>query len=263
MRKALTLDSFSLGNKCLRLPILLCIIVVFFALYSRNVCAAQSDKPLVLDSQTRRRIVEKVINELQLKYIAPERIKNMESKFRTKLQNGEYDKIENPRQFAATLTQDLRTAGKDLHLLITYDPVLERAIMSAPQTPTVDLQELPPSDESLAELRQTNYNFRKVEIMRGNIGYLDLRSFVDLNLSKDTAVAAMTFLSNADAVIIDLRKNPGGFMNLEFFLASYFYGVDPVELLSRYHREGDVTIRDWTLREIPGKRLQHTDLYIL
>lgn len=63
--------------------------------------------------------------------------------------------------------------------------------------------------------------------------------------------------------IIDLRKNPGGFINLEIFLASYFYGVDPVELLSRYHREGDVTVRDWTRREVPGKRLQHTDLYIL
>jgi hypothetical protein len=64
-------------------------------------------------------------------------------------------------------------------------------------------------------------------------------------------------------VIIDLRHNPGGFINLEIFLASYFYGVDPVELLSRYHREGDVTVREWTLREVPGKRLQHADLYIL
>jgi hypothetical protein len=84
-----------------------------------------------------------------------------------------------------------------------------------------------------------------------------------LNLSKETAAAAMNFLANTDAVIIDLRNNPGGFINLEIFLASYFYGVDPVELLSRYHREGDVTVRDWTLREVPGKRLQHADLFIL
>ena len=52
----------------------------------------------------------------------------------------------------------------------------------------------------------------------------------------------MNFLANTDAVIIDLRRNPGGFINLEIFLASYFYGVDTVELLSRYHREGDVTV---------------------
>ena len=36
--------------------------------------------------------------------------------------------------------------------------------------------------------------------MSGNVGYLDLRTFVDLNLSKDTAVAAMNFLANTDAV---------------------------------------------------------------
>jgi len=54
----------------------------------------------------------------------------------------------------------------------------------------------------------------------------------------------MNFLANSDAIIIDLRNNPGGFINTETFLASYFYGVDPVELLSRYHREGDVTVRE-------------------
>jgi len=264
MGKTRVLGIFSIENKCLRLPILVRIIIVFLALSSPAVCAAaQSDKPLVVDSQTRKRIIDKVISELQLKYIAPERVKNIESKLRVKLQSGEFDKIENPRQFASTITQDLRTADNDLHLFITYDPVLERAIMAAPQTPTVDLQELPPSEERLAELRQSNYNFRKLEIMRGNVGYLDLRSFVDLNYSKDTAAAAMNFLSNADAVIIDLRKNPGGFINLEIFLASYFYGVDPIELLSRYHREGNVTVKEWTIREVPGKRLQYTDLYIL
>src|SRR5262245_45301154 len=120
MRKALALDCISVGNSYLRFHILLCIIGVSFALSSRTICAAaQSEKPPVIDSQTRRRIIDKVTSELQLKYIAPERVKNMESKLRTKLQSGEYDKIENPRLFASTLTQDLRTAGNDLHLFIT------------------------------------------------------------------------------------------------------------------------------------------------
>jgi hypothetical protein len=222
-----------------------------------------AEKPLVVDAQMRQRLVENIIHELQTKYVAPEKTKAIESYLRKKLQSGAYNTIDNARAFAAALTTDLRTAGKDLHLFVTYNPVLERALINAPLTPSVDLQELPPSKERLAELRQANYEFGKVEIMRGNVGYLLLKSFVDLNYSKDTAVAAMNFLANADAVIIDLRNNPGGFMNLETFLASYFYGVDPVELLSRYHREGDVTVREWTLRDVPGKRLQHADLYIL
>lgn len=222
-----------------------------------------AEKPLVVDAQMRQKLVENIIHELQTKYVAPERTKAIESYLRKKLQSGAYNTIDNANAFASALTTDLRTAGRDLHLFVIYNPVLERALMSMPPAPSVDLQELPPSAERLVELRQANYGFRKVEIMRGNVGYLMLRSFVDLNYSKDTAVAAMNFLANVDAVIIDLRNNPGGFMNLEVFLASYFYGVDPVELLSRYHREGDVTVREWTLREVPGKRLQHVDLYIL
>lgn len=225
--------------------------------------SAQSDKELVVDSKLRKQLVEQIVRELKAKYVAPEKVKEIESHLRQKLQSGAYDKIDNPRQMALALTDDLRTAGKDLHLLVAYDPALERALLSTPPTPSVDLKELPPSAERLAELRQSNYNFSKVEILRGNVGYLELRTFVDLDYSKDTAVAAMTFLANSDAVIIDLRKNPGGFINLEIFLASYFYGSDRVEWLSRYHRDTDVTVKDWTLREVPGKRLPHVDLYIL
>ena len=243
-----------------------CLWVAVFALlypgqiYSRG---AQAEKAPTVDARMRTKLIDNIIRELQAKYVAPEKVKEIETYLRMKLQSGGYDKIENAGQLALALTQDLRSASRDLHLLVAYDPALERALLAAPQTPSYDLQELPPSAERLAELRQANYDFRKVEIMRGNVGYLELRSFVDLNYSKETAVAAMNFLANTDAVIIDLRKNPGGFINLEIFLASYFYGADPVELLSRYHREGDVTMKDWTWREVPGKRVPHVDLYIL
>ena len=229
-------------------------------IYCQTVAA---DKPPIVDAQLRQTLVENIIRELHAKYIVPDKTKELDSYLRTKLTNGGYNKIENVTEFASALTTDLRTSAKDLHLFVVYDPTLERALLATPATPSVDLQELPPTAQGLAELRASNYNFRKLEIMRGNVGYLELRSFVDLNYSKETAVATMSFLANTDAVIIDLRNNPGGFINLEVFLASYFYGVDPVELLSRYHREGDVTVREWTLREVPGKRLQYADLYIL
>ena len=239
------------------------VLLVFIGSSSTYGQQTPSDKPPVMDTQLRQRLIDNIIRELQTKYVAPEKTKGIETYVREKLKSGAYDKIENARAFASALTTDLRTAGKDLHLFVTYDPSLERRLIAMPVTPNVDLLELPPTAESLAEIRRSNYSFHKLEIMRGNVGYLELNSFVDLNYSKDTAVAAMNFLANTDAVIIDLRHNAGGFMNLETFLASYFYGVDPVELLSRYHREGDVTVREWTLREVPGKRLPYTDLYIL
>ncbi len=251
-------------NRFIRLSVYLWFVLFVLVFSPHTYCqTAQTDKALIVNSQMRKRLVDKIIRELQAKYIAPEKVKEIASYLSAKLQSGAYDKIEDAKQLAVALTQDIRTASRDLHLLVAYDPVLERALMAAPPTPSVDLKELPPSAERLAELRQSNYDFRKVEIMRANVGYLDLRSFVDLSYSKETAVAAMNFLANTDAIIIDLRKNPGGFINLEIFLASYFYGVEPVELLSRYHREGEVTVKDWSLREVPGKRVPHVDLYIL
>lgn len=240
--------------------LILCAVVLAFSPSAYSQTA--TDKP-VIDSQLRQRLVENITRELQAKYVAAEKVKTIASALQTKLQSGGYDKIKDANELASALTNDLRTASKDLHLFVTYDPALERALKSAPTLPSVELPELPPTPEQLIKQRQSNYDFRKLEIMSGNVGYLELRSFVDLNQSKDTAAAAMNFLANTDAVIIDLRRNPGGFINLEIFLGSYFYGVDPVELLSRYHREGDVTVREWTLREVPGKRLQNVDLYIL
>lgn len=237
--------------------------LVFVLACSLHASSQTTDKPPILDSQLRKTLVENIVRELHAKCVAPEKVTGIETYLRTKLQTGAYDKLTNPGQFASALTTDLRSTGRDLHLFVTYDPVLEARLIAAPTTPSSELQELPPTAEQLARLRESNYDFRKLEIMNGNVGYLDLRTFVDLNYSKDTATAAMNFLANTDAVVVDLRHNPGGFINLEIFLISYFYGVDPAELWSRYHREGDVTVRDWTLREVPGKRLQYTDLYVL
>jgi hypothetical protein len=240
-----------------------CALIFVLACSFRAASQTTSDEPPIIDSQLRQRLVHNITSELEARYVAPEKTKAIGSYLQTKLQSGAYEKFKDANELASAFTSDLRTASKDLHLLVTYNPALERALKNAPTLPSVELPELPPTPEQLTKQRQSNYDFRKLEIMSGNVGYLELRSFVDLNQSKDTAAAAMNFLANTDAVIIDLRQNPGGFVNLKNFLASYFYGVDSVELLSRYHREGDVTVKEWTLREVPGKRLQHVDLYVL
>lgn len=241
--------------------ILLCLIAIVLLF---TVGWSQQNKPtVVLDQQIRKQLVENIIRELKAKYVVPEKVKDIETALRAKFQNGDYDKLETPSRFASALTQDLRTVANDLHLFVTYDPELEKKLIAHPPTPSVKLEELPPTPEQIAEMRAANFNFRKLEILRGNVGYLDLRSFMDLTYAKTTAVGAMSFLANSDAVIIDLRKNPGGYVNLNIFLASYFFGAKPVELLSRYHRDSNVTVKESTLAKLPGKRMPDTPLYIL
>jgi C-terminal processing protease CtpA/Prc len=49
-----------------------------------------------------------------------------------------------------------------------------------------------------------------VEILNGNVGYLDLRIFFHSKYAGKTAAASMDYLSNCDAIIVDLRNNGGG-----------------------------------------------------
>ncbi|XQF91761.1 hypothetical protein ACOBV8_20110 (plasmid) [Pseudoalteromonas espejiana] len=51
-----------------------------------------------------------------------------------------------------------------------------------------------------------NYGFKKVEMLDGNIGYLDIRVFSDSHLGGETLENAMKFLQHSDGIIIDLLE---------------------------------------------------------
>jgi hypothetical protein len=63
---------------------------------------------------------------------------------------------------------------------------------------------------------------QRVERLAGNIGYLDLREFLPPGVAGDTATAAMTFLSSAEAVVFELRQNGGGDPAMVAFLSDVF-----------------------------------------
>ena len=140
-----------MNNSFIRLSAYLLIVFLVLACSSE----AHGQRPVV-DAQLRQKLVDNIIRELQTKYVAPEKTKAIGSYLRTKLQSGAYDKIEDLTALASAFTTDLRTAGEDLHLFVTYDPALERALLAAPQTPSVDLQELPPTAKSFLTLIYTS-----------------------------------------------------------------------------------------------------------
>ena len=94
----------------------------------------------------------------------------------------------------------------------------------------------------MASLKRNNYFFKEVKILEGNIGYLDFRKFREPEYGIETVVSAMGFLSNTDAIIIDLRNNGGGSPNMVQFICSYFFKDESVHLNSIYKRMPDVPL---------------------
>jgi retinol-binding protein 3 len=145
----------------------------------------------------------------------------------------------------------------DKHLRVGYSAAVLPPMPPRGATPP------PPPPEAFEWARQINYGFERVERLAGNIGYLDLRQFGPPPLIGDAAAAAMTFLANASAVIIDLRQNGGGSPDAVALLASYFFDGPPVRLNDIYDRPTNETRQFRTLPYVPGKRLADKDLYIL
>jgi C-terminal processing protease CtpA/Prc len=112
--------------------------------------------------------------------------------------------------------------------------------------------------------QKNNASYRRVERLAGNVGYLELDNFAHSDLAAGPAAAAMTFLANTDALIIDLRRNGGGSPQGVALLCSYFFDADkPVLLNTMYWRRGDRTEEFWTLKDLAGPRYVGKDLYVL
>jgi len=80
-----------------------------------------------------------------------------------------------------------------------------------------------------------------------------LQGFFPASLGGETAAAAMNFLANTDALIIDLRQNGGGDPSMVAFLISYLFdGPDPVHLNDLYFRPTGETQQWWTLATFPA-----------
>jgi len=178
--------------------------------------------------------------------------------------NGRYQDITEYRKMADTLTEDLQSISHDKHFAVFVSPPTAADGPKEKNQKEPDQEELDKIEKAKYESqRKYNFGFHKVEIMDGNIGYLDLRRFSGLTQAEATAHGAMAFLSHADAIIIDLRMNRGGAALMVKLLASYFFGDKAVHLDDLYNGITGETQESWTDPSLPRKRMPTIDLYLL
>ena len=217
----------------------------------------EPDTPL--DSVTRAAVIESLAVAVQTRYVFPDRGAALAKLLRQRAARHVYDRITSQREFADTLLAQMQAFTHDRHMRVHYRYV--------PFSRHTEDDGPPPPDElrrMTEEERLRNFGFERVERLAGNVGYLDLRMFSGLPQAQATAVAAMNFLANADAIIVDLRRNGGGDPSLLQTVLTYFVAAsDRLHINDFYMREGDRTEQWWSAAQVPGPRLNGKPLYVL
>jgi C-terminal processing protease CtpA/Prc len=117
-----------------------------------------------------------------------------------------------------------------------------------------------PSDAESA--RGRNFDFHSLVRLTGNIGYLEIGRFHAASEAGSTLQAAMHFLANTDALIIDLRWNGGGHADMVALVTSYFL-KEQTHLATLERRQGAAADQIWSASYLPGPRYLDRPVYVL
>lgn len=205
-------------------------------------------EPRVVVAEVRRTIAER--------YVLPERRPALDAVLAEGLSSGRYD-VRNPAQLAKRINADLERVGRDKHLNFNYDPK-RAAMMAAAQTPSASN-----ASELARTVRAANHGVTELKLLPGNIRYMTYDGFQWIGPESAAALDnAMRFLSGGDAVIIDLRRNGGGYPEAVQYLVSHF--MEAGRPLATFHMNGQPSPNSLsTLPELPAGRIVGKPLYVL
>ena len=223
--------------------------------------AQQADTTPPLNAAARARVLDALFSQLARRYVFPDSVPRIERAIRDRVRAGAYDSARTAAAFGGAVTRDLRAF--DRHFDLSWNPARAAALRAAGADTLAVLPELPPSADSLASMRASNYGVRGAQVLAGNVGLVTLRLLHDLRWSRPALTAALSLVSNADAVLLDLRGVPGGYPSTVSFVTSAFFGADSVELLTTYDRELGTTVRGFTRPGLGAPRLRAPDLYLV
>jgi C-terminal processing protease CtpA/Prc len=190
--------------------------------------AQTAQQDMTIDAATRKDVVGGVQRQLAEGYVFPRKANEMIAVLRDRVKQGSYDSIVSAQGLADVLTRDLQAVSHDRHLRVIY-----RSRGVEDQTPDASPSEVQRRERE-AFGKRVNYGLERVERLNGNVGYLEIRSFdFDAATVDSVLAAAMSFLSNTDALIIDVRRNGGGEPGMVAAVCSYL--LPPRLLINKFY----------------------------
>ncbi len=169
--------------------------------------------------------VESVARLLADRYAVEEVGRRYADQLRTNLAIGRYASLTQGDALASRITADLQAVHADRHLRVRF---------SADRLPFDEAATEPTPEESRrfrARTRRENCGFVKVEVLPGNVGLLAFNYFDLPELGAPKVHAAMQFLADTDALIIDLRSN-GGATHVELMSLLTRYLVEEKDIVN-------------------------------
>lgn len=201
------------------------------------------------NAATPRETVAQVADTIEQDYFDPQRAATIAAMLRTDAASGRYDRYANPQDLATALTTRLKAEDRHFNVRWSDAPPQQR-----------------PGPGPGPDPARTNFGIRRAEVLPGNVGYLDLRYFADIDFddprdpARQAIDAALQLLGHADALLIDLRDNGGGSPAMVGYLASAFVAPG-ADIYNTFHsRRGTMSEAPPTAHAAPRTTLP---LYVL
>ncbi|WP_105166772.1 S41 family peptidase [Pseudoalteromonas sp. T1lg23B] len=208
--------------------------------------------PLVhadINSIDRTNILNALTDSIEQQYVEVKKIDEISSALATFKTSPAFTNSQSQEQLASLLTTELQKFDK--HFAVQW------------RNPNENQNDKTTREPWFSKLSRKNSGFNRVEILDGNIGYIDFWGFDALSEdSKKVVEGVMGFVSNTDALIFDLRKNGGGSAEMVQFISSYFLKPN-THLNSIYWRTTDSTLEFRTLESVNGSINLAIPIYLL
>lgn len=166
----------------------------------------------------RDQLLADVEAKLRSDYVFPDKLDALLPKLRARWKGAAFEKLADAHALVDHLDADLREVFHDGHLNVRLAASLPPGMFEDP-----DKDDPAFTAQMEAFDRRSHFGVVKAEILPGNVGVLELRSFALKSPGQSQAyAAAMSFLKDTEALIIDVRHNGGGDGEAVADLAGYF-----------------------------------------